>query len=515
MAHPDGLKVLQKYDALTKSQMPPAEQLLSDAIASALCNVIHEKEPEITKCLRTVLNAKWNAGFTITGEKEESVVEVGNLQGSATGGDPDAVARKPHGPSSTNKAFMIAEGFVDDNSGEKKIGQAYESYYASLISNPHESMILCTIHFDRNKKSTNRMKAVIECFIFVSNSDEPRRKIGFLWREVYEVEPATTLESDLDFLKRCCPGIVRCLMCTEYLFAIASLPKPNWSVISDNAAVEEQTSVFKVFDNRFHPTYRKPSNWLPTAPKPWLAVFNAVEHLRYEEGPTPDVIGSPNTKRKNMASGRDGIVPYYRGAVVVVKYDYLEGTHIAWRASHFAAISETIKAMHSQNIVHADVRGFNMLHPIEDNSTCIQSSILLDFDLSGVHGTDIYPPGFVDNLKDVAFIRAGKPNSTMLKYDDWYELASCMALYDAVGDDSVTEAWLELVSMFAELDGEPFPGGDGDIFAAKLDAFISKHGDCRLKLQPVAKLNWRRVFKGTGSPDKKKKVPRGKHTSER
>jgi hypothetical protein len=130
---------------------------------------------------------------------------------------------------------MIVEGFVDDNSGEKKIGQAYD--YASLISNPHESMILCTIHFDRNKKSTNRMKAVIECFIFVPSTDEPRREIGFLWREVYEVEPATTLESDSDFLKRCCPGIVRCLMCTEYLFTIASILKPKWSVISDNAAV--------------------------------------------------------------------------------------------------------------------------------------------------------------------------------------------------------------------------------------------------------------------------------------
>jgi hypothetical protein len=83
-------------------------------------------------------------------------------------------------------------------------------------------MLLCTIHFDRNKKSNNRMTAVIECFIFVSSADEPRRKIGFLWREVYEVEATTTLESDSDFLKRCCPGIVRCLMCTEYLFTIAS-----------------------------------------------------------------------------------------------------------------------------------------------------------------------------------------------------------------------------------------------------------------------------------------------------
>jgi hypothetical protein len=478
--------------------------LLSDHIASALYSVIHEKEPKITTCLRKALHANWNAGFAITGEKQESV--VGNLQGIPTGGDPDAVARKPHGPSLTNKAFMIVEGFVDDNSGEQKIGQAYDD--ASLISNPHESMLLCTIHFDRKKKSNNRMKAVIECFIFVSSADEPRRKIGFLWREVYEVEPTTTLESDSDFLKRCCPGIVRCLMCTEYLFTIASSPKPDWNVISDNAAVEDQTSVFKIFDNRFHPTYCKPSNWLGgSTPKPWLAGFNVVEYLRYEEGPTPDTIGSPNTKRKNMASGRDGIVPYHRGAAVVVKYDYLEGTHVAWRASQFAAIAETIKAMHSQNIVHADVRGFNMLHPIEGSSTCIQSSTLLDFDLNGVHGTDVYPPGFVDALKDVAFIRAGTPNSKLQKYDDWYELASCMALYDAVGDESATEAWLELVSMFAVLDGQPYTGGDGDIFAAELDSFISNHGDCRLKLQPVAVLNWRRVIKGTGSPDKKKKIP--------
>jgi hypothetical protein len=100
--------------------------------------------------------------------------------------------------------------------------------------------------------------------------------------------------------------------------------------------LEDQTSVFKIFDNRFHPTYLKPSNWLggtPTTPRPWLAGFNAVEHLRYEEGPTPDVIGSPNTKRKNMASGRDGIVPYFQGAVAPT----LRG-----------GIAEIIKAMHLQ-----------------------------------------------------------------------------------------------------------------------------------------------------------------------
>jgi hypothetical protein len=122
LAHSDGLKVLQKYDSLVQSQLPPSEQLLSDHIASALCSVIHEKEPKITTYLREALYANWNAGFAITGEKQESVVD--NLQGIPTGGDPDAVARKPHGPSLTNKAFMIVEGFVDDNSGEKKIGQA-------------------------------------------------------------------------------------------------------------------------------------------------------------------------------------------------------------------------------------------------------------------------------------------------------------------------------------------------------------------------------------------------------
>ena len=206
-----------------------------------------------------------------------------------------------------------------------------------------------------------------------------------------------------------------------------------------------------------------------------------------------------------MASGRNGIVPYFRGAVVVVKYDYLEGTHVAWKASQFAAIAETIKVMHSQNIVHADVRGFNMLHPIKDSSICISCSNLLDFDLNGMHGTDVYPPpGFVDALEGVAFIRPGKPSSKLQMCDDWYELADCMTLYDVVGDESVREAWLEFFYMFAVLDGQPFPGGDGDIFAAKLDAFISNHGDCRLKLLSVLVLNWRRIFKGTGAQTRRR-----------
>jgi hypothetical protein len=52
-------------------------------------------------------------------------------------------------------------------------------------------------------------------------------------------------------------------------------------------------------------------------------------------------------------------------------------------------------------------------------------------------------------------------------YDAWYELASCTALYDAVRDESVTEAWLELVFMFAVLDGQPN-------FAAELNTFVPR-----------------------------------------
>jgi hypothetical protein len=40
---------------------------------------------------------------------------------------------------------------------------------------------------------------------------------------------------------------------------------------------------------------------------------------------------------------------------------------------------------------------------------------------------------------------------------------------------------------------ESVVGNKDDVFAVELDAFISNHGDCRLKLQPVAVLNWRRV----------------------
>jgi tRNA A-37 threonylcarbamoyl transferase component Bud32 len=75
------------------------------------------------------------------------------------------------------------------------------------------------------------------------------------------------------------------------------------------------------------------------------------------------------------------------GSVRIIRYKFVNGTHIASKVSHFHSIANCIKEMHQTGFMHGDVRGFNMLHPHPQHvagqpSAGIKKSLLIDFDLS-------------------------------------------------------------------------------------------------------------------------------------
>ena len=513
LLHPHGLHLLKFYVDQKKSPMSGRDIKFVNEIANTVQEVVREKETSISIKLREILKKLLeNSGdnrISVTGEKEESV--EGQLSQSHTSGDPDAVIRMaPLGVSGQveqQKLVMLnIEVSVDKNGGEKKIGQAFD--YASLIDRTNETVLLFTFNVDRKGDG---LKITQEAFIYVHDSVESRRKMGFLWREVYQ----SGSESDVEFLKTSCVGIVRCLNAADYLRRItASHSKPrSWKVLSDNVAVENEESVFKVFDNRFHPTYRRPDLWL-NEELPHIAELCVEKYLEFEESESIDVLGRP-TKKRSYGEDDPNTVSYPRGSVIVIKYKFVDGTHIASKVSHFREIAYCISCMHQAGIVHGDIRGFNMLHPHpEYKETGITKSQLIDFDLFGSHGQDTYPPGYAPDVKENQFPRAGRSGSIMHKLDDWRDLASAMANY-TIEDDKKAEKDLEsLWSFYWQVDGDT---KDSTMdFPALLDGFIAEHGDATIVLPPGQRVAWERILvKGTGSPNKKKQKSRGSTTVDR
>jgi hypothetical protein len=535
LSHPHGLKLLKFYAKNEKKpiNLNPKDTDLANALAVSLAAVVREKEvqEQISTRLRTVLQeslaADSDGKFSVTGEKKESVEGTLSQSSASATGDPNAVIRMTPTPLHLSGkveqqalVMLIIEVSVDKNDGEKKIEQACPFDYSSLIDAPNETVLLFTWNVDRIQKDKGLIiKITQEAFIYLHREKESERKMGFLWREAYEVGN----ESDLEFLKKSCGGIVRCLKCSEYLRTISSTtnstsPK-KWDVVSDNVAIEDDKYVFKIFDNRFHPTYCKPDAWLQQQ-YPWISELEVEKYLEFEE--SDSVIETLGKLTKKRCYGEDSRknVSYPKGSVLVIKYKFVNGTHFASRASHFQAVAQQIASMHAAGIVHADIRGFNMLHPhphTEPVHDGILKSRLIDFDLCGSSRIDTYPPGFASHIKDNMFSRRGRPGEIMMEEDDWCELASVMGYYTVQADPETMkdmeeykkkeDAWETLYTLFVDP-----PSADPLDFSASINGFIAEHGDAEISLRKGLEIVWKKMIKGIGSANKKNQKSRGSTT---
>jgi hypothetical protein len=483
LIHPNGLQLLKYYTVKLQdnSTSALAAELQKLLLTDSDIDVWTKKETEISSKLRISLQKlSFGSDISITGERNEEV--EGTLNGERVSGRPEIVIRMG------GSVVMIMEVSVDNNGGEMKAGQAFD--YASLIDNDspqkRQTILLLTLHVDR-KQEECAPEITLEAFLYLHSVNEAERKLCFLWREVYPLESV-------------CGGLVRCLDCAEHL---CTLDTPNnWNVVSDNVAIENDHSVYKIFDNRFHPTYGKPDAWM--SDQPWLKSLNVdSEFLLFKESPSVDRLGHPSESGDSPET-----VPYPKGSVRIIKYKYVHGTHFASKVSHFQAIAKRIKEMHEAGIVHGDVRGFNMLHPLPESSDAtgeqqtIRESLLIDFDLCGSE-EDKYPPGYSERVIENEYHRAGKANQKMKKEHDWYDLASAMAPYCISGfpSDPPNMAWSALCVHFRAKNPLIDPSTDADTFLMLIDNFITLHGDISIWISEGRTLDWKEELKGTGSPN--------------
>ena len=526
LCHPVGLELLKHYDQLKKKGFDhELETNLVGELAKGLEPVIRGKETGISSKMVEVINNAWSQArgehSSVAGENDEFVEGV--LSQISTCGNPDAVVRLVgHCVQGENpkEAQLIIEVSVDGNGGEKKTGQAFD--YACLTKDPCKTALLFTFHVDGREQPQN-LKITQEAFIYVHNENEKERKMGFLWREIYE---KGVKESDLDFLKKSCEGIVRCLECTlhnrdaEVITLTTQFPS-KWKVASDNAVIRgDNEYVLKVFDNRHRPAFRRPDVWLKDD-LPWIQNLNVETEFEFTESSDLAVLGRPETdkckkRRRDEEYRYSSHTPYPKGSAVVIKYKYQHGTHYASKVSHFRDIAACISEMHSASIVHGDIRGFNMLHPYPEvadtkQKQSVKKSILIDYDLCGTPGKDVYPPGYSERVVDNAGERSGKATATMQFMDDWKDLRSVMVCYSVSMENWATlEEYKKASDEWTTLLDKVKDEGESSSPLPLLEEFIQNIGDATIEIFKGTKEQMEKLaIKGTGSPGKLQQEPRG------
>ncbi len=325
----------------------------------------------------------------------------------------------------------------------------------------------------------------------------------------------------MSFFERSSEGLVRYLNCVAHH---TEQPIHNqikeWKVVSDNAAIDvKKQVVYKIFDNRFQPTYRRPNQWWNKKEYPWIQKLEVEQYFYInEESEHHDALGHPPTPTSGHKRKR-GVMhhtTYPRGSVLVIKYRCVNGTHFASEAAHFLQIADCIKEMHALGVVHGDIRGFNMLHPHpEDRSVKdgISESLLIDFDLSGSAETDKYPPGYSQTVPDNFFPRSGSADKIMKKSDDWKDLGSVMSWYVVQPYENMTslqefqkykndrETWSRICDQFCE--------GHGGAYNSLKQFVENNPPKIGMSHRTRKLLNDTVSYKGTGSPTKTFHKPRG------
>jgi len=145
--------------------------------------------------------------------------------------------------------------------------------------------------------------------------------------------------------------------------------------VSHNVAIVEEEGkkkVLKIFDDRHRPTFRRPDTWLKEK-RNWIQSLNVSKRFKFQESSnlaTLATLGKLDRcspmKRKLGANEieYERHTLYCKGSILVIEYEFQNGTHYASRVSHFLDITVAISEMHECNIVYGDIRGFNMLHLI-------------------------------------------------------------------------------------------------------------------------------------------------------
>jgi serine/threonine protein kinase len=195
--------------------------------------------------------------------------------------------------------------------------------------------------------------------------------------------------------------------------------------------------VIRSYDSRFHRADRSPKVYLETTIVPGaklLFVLQNTNHLELQDNVD--------------CSDREWLWRPNGGGLMIISTPFYEGCHWAESPSEFVPIALHLDEMHAKEIVHADVRAYNI--NIRKDST--GRSCLIDFDFSGkideATGTPTYPEGCQQVLVDG--LRKGKPGRQVTKWHDWAALLDVIFRVHGleppsrVDDDDLDILWREL-----------------------------------------------------------------------
>lgn len=200
-----------------------------------------------------------------------------------------------------------------------------------------------------------------------------------------------------------------------------------------------------------------------------------------------DLYGSPTFQRRHKQMVRFGENVVFElghegSDLVVLRYPYIDGEHVAASVKHFVSAIDSIAQLHQQQVVHGDIRASNLVFG-EDG--CCK---LIDFDFAG-STSDTYPQRYIHDqnlLCDVVRHEGAQAERLLCFEHDWSALASIMEMHSCEG---ASLAWKQAIELLRK----------GDILST-LER-LRQHSS--LPLLPTEGLKHAvRLQKGTGTPEK-------------
>jgi serine/threonine protein kinase len=113
--------------------------------------------------------------------------------------------------------------------------------------------------------------------------------------------------------------------------------------------------------------------------------------------------------------------------LIIISYDYIPGSHIPNRYADFVPVLRQLKRMHSELIVHGDIRLSNIVF-------CGGKSTLIDFDYSGTEEIKLYPKGFCTEIDDGNRHVDVRGGVALHRRHDFYAMATLMKLFSCDQD---------------------------------------------------------------------------------
>ena len=127
--------------------------------------------------------------------------------------------------------------------------------------------------------------------------------------------------------------------------------------------------------------------------------------------------------------------------VKLLQYPWIEGTHLPDSVAHACALLKELRSLHSEGVVHGDVRLSNVVFRANDSVSFI------DFDFSGKAGEAKYPARWLhDGLGDGVRHPEAKEYRTLEFVHDVYSAGHMLSLFHPVGE-SQRDEWKRAMGM--------------------------------------------------------------------